>query len=67
MDYAKLIKEHRDSRADITVAVSCNRRNNIPGYDFLTNNHRNKFLEVKHELEKDQHKFAAVSFPSLLS
>ncbi|XP_038989179.1 inactive glucose-1-phosphate adenylyltransferase small subunit 2, chloroplastic [Phoenix dactylifera] len=60
MDYAKLIKGHRDSRADITVAVSCNRRNNNPSYDFLIQNHRKKFLEVKHAPDMDEDKFAAV-------
>ncbi|KAG1328232.1 hypothetical protein COCNU_01G021660 [Cocos nucifera] len=60
MDYAKLIKRHRDSRADITVAVSCNRRNNNPSYDFLIQNHRNKFLEVRHAPDKDQDNFAAI-------
>nr|XP_029118868.1 inactive glucose-1-phosphate adenylyltransferase small subunit 2, chloroplastic [Elaeis guineensis] len=60
MDYAKLIKGHRDSGADITVAVSCNRRNNNPSYDFLIQNHRNKFSEVKHAPDRDRDNYAAI-------
>nr|XP_009394041.2 PREDICTED: inactive glucose-1-phosphate adenylyltransferase small subunit 2, chloroplastic-like isoform X3 [Musa acuminata subsp. malaccensis] len=43
MDYRKLIKAHRDNRADITIAMANNDRNYDASHDFLLHTSKNQF------------------------
>ncbi|XP_068651440.1 inactive glucose-1-phosphate adenylyltransferase small subunit 2, chloroplastic [Aristolochia californica] len=51
MDYEDLVRAHRNSSADITIAVSRTRENEDPGFGFLKVSSRNEVLEYKEKPE----------------
>lgn len=52
MDYQKLIQAHRNSNADITIAISRTARNQHAGFGFVKVDSQNQVLELKEKPEK---------------
>lgn len=61
MDYQKLISAHRNSKADITIAVSSASRTHDPGFGFLRVNSENQVVEFRLRLEEEPIDFVSVS------
>ncbi|KAG9445795.1 hypothetical protein H6P81_011923 [Aristolochia fimbriata] len=51
MDYQDLVRTHRNSSADITIAVSHTKENKNPGFGFLKVGSRNEVLEYKDKVK----------------
>ncbi|XP_010277853.1 PREDICTED: inactive glucose-1-phosphate adenylyltransferase small subunit 2, chloroplastic-like [Nelumbo nucifera] len=61
MNYQRLIKAHRSSNADITIAVSSTTiGNHDPGFGFLNINSENQVVEFKERPEREPVDFMAV-------
>ncbi|WOL03636.1 inactive glucose-1-phosphate adenylyltransferase [Canna indica] len=64
MDYGKLMKAHRDSGADITIAIANRSRDYDTCLNFLVHNRKNHFQELKLTPDSVQNQSAVVTTAS---